>query len=142
MQRQAGPPQPGNNRPMQPPATPPQQPPSPSSPTPHGHSPPIGFFTGRAALSLKSEGDTLPDAAPAFNPHRPTAIPRSAGIDHTKSSPITRKMLQPTSTTDFVNPSLTPGRQIGMPRTPGRSAFKAPAMAAGVKRPPPAAENG
>jgi DNA repair and recombination protein RAD52 len=161
MQR-PGPPQPANSRPMQPPpartpiagapktATPPQQ--MPPQPTNTPSNPPIAFFTGRAALSLKSESDVIPDAAPAFNPHRPTTIPRSAGIDHTKSSPIARKML-PQTTPNYVDPMSSPNRQIGMPRgtsafkppgtsafkAPTTSAFKAPAMAAGVKRP---AENG
>ncbi|KAA8908126.1 hypothetical protein FN846DRAFT_889623 [Sphaerosporella brunnea] len=112
--------------PPQPQSAPPPPAPPPSTP----HNPPVGFFTGRAAMSLKSEADTIPEAAPAFNPHRPTTIPRSAGIDHTKSSPIARKMVQPQQPPNFQNPSLTPGRQIGMPRT---SAYRAPTVA-GTKR--------
>ncbi|KAI5857923.1 RAD52 DNA repair protein [Tricharina praecox] len=124
------PPQPTNHQPAAAPIDPMPQPPSTPSNIPHN--PPIGFFTGRAAMNLKSEQDMIPDAAPAFNPHRPTTLPRSAGIDHSKSSPVPRKVLQQGGTPNFQHPSLTPGRQIGMP--PGRGGFRAPGLAAGTKR--------
>ncbi|KAF8458862.1 hypothetical protein BGX38DRAFT_1150324 [Terfezia claveryi] len=83
-----------------------------------------GFFSARAAESL--QGDNLPLEAPPFNPHQQTSIPRSLGIDHTKSSPIPRKLLGnpggsgvggPISKPDF-NPVAvfnSGARQIGMP---------------------------
>jgi DNA repair and recombination protein RAD52 len=101
------------------------------------HNPPVGFFTGRAALNLDGENSMIPDQAPVFNPHRPTTLPRSSGIDHTKSSPIPRKHIQgqvgaaALSPPNFQNPSLAVNRQIGAP--PQRNAFRAPGMA-GTKR--------
>jgi hypothetical protein len=103
---------------------------------------PVAFYTGRAAMNLKGENDTIPEQAPAFNPHRPTTIPRSAGIDHTKSSPVPRKVVQGQSGTtgafsppNFQNPSMTMNRQIGVPPGRGTSAFRAPGLA-GTKRGP------
>lgn len=112
--------------------------------TPGPANPPIGFFTARAAMSLNSENDVIPEAAPTFNPHRVTTIPRTAGIDHTKSSPIPRKVLGQASQgpppgiapspANFQNPSMAAVRQIGMPPR-GTGAFKSPSMA-GIKRGP------
>jgi DNA repair and recombination protein RAD52 len=116
----------------------------PETPVPIPHNPPVGFYTGRAALNLEGSNGIIPEQAPAFNPHKPTTIPRSAGIDHTKSSPVPRKQIQgnplgPSSPSagfsppNIQNPSLTPGRQIGVP-PPGRTtAFRAPGLA-GTKR--------
>ena len=95
-------------------------------------------------MNLKGENDSIPEQAPAFDPHRPTTIPRSAGIDHTKSSPVTRKIVQGQtgvtgsgfSPPNFQNPSLTPNRQIGMPPARGNGSFRAHGLA-GVKRGPP-----
>ena len=95
-------------------------------------------------MNLNGENDSIPEQAPAFDPHRPTTIARSAGIDHTKSSPVARKTVQgQTSTTgtgfsppNFQNPSLTPNRQIGMPPSRGSGPFRAPGLA-GMKRGPP-----
>ena len=107
--------------------------------TPTGN-PPVGFFTGRAALGLEGNNNIIPDTSPAFNPKRPTTIPRSAGIDHNKSSPIPRKVQATTAAPhniarpNFENPSLNPHRMIGAP--PGRGGFRAPGAApGGIKRP-------
>lgn len=115
-----------NNNPTNPTTTP-AQPPQP-------HNPPIGFYTGRAAMSLKFDTDTIPEQAAAFDPRRPTTIPRSAGIDHSKSSPVPRKTVQGVqaySPPGFQMPGMN--RQIGMP--PGRAQFRAPGLSAGTKRP-------
>jgi DNA repair and recombination protein RAD52 len=101
--------------------------------------PPVGFFTGRAALGQEGNGNIIPETSPSFNPHRPTTIPRSAGVDHNKSSPIARKQLQNTQShivprSNFENPSLTPNRMIGAP--PGRGPYRPPGGAiGGIKRP-------
>jgi len=118
------PPQPSTNQTASAANEPMPQPPGTPSNIPHN--PPVGFFNGHAAMNLKSEQDTI------FNPHRPTTIPRSAGIDHSKSTPVPRKALQQGGTPNFQHPNLTPGRQIGMP--PGRGGFRAPGLAAGTKR--------
>jgi len=84
----------------------------------------VGFYSARAAESL--QGDNPPLEAPPFNPHQQTSIPRSLGIDHSKSSPIPRKLLGgpggpgigiPISKPDFnLTGGFNPGaRQIGMP---------------------------
>ena len=87
----------------------------------------VCFFSARAAESL--QGDNPPLEAPPFNPHQLTSIPRSLGIDHSKSSPIPRKLLgnpggsggpgigNPIPKLDF-NPAggfNSGARQIGMP---------------------------
>ncbi|TGZ80446.1 hypothetical protein EX30DRAFT_60651 [Ascodesmis nigricans] len=101
--------------------------------------PPVGFFTGRAAFNMDENTVLSSDKSPAFDPHRPTTIPRSAGIDHSKSSPIPKKIIQPNQMArpNFENPSANITRQIGMP--PGRSAYRPPSIAlsgmnGGVKR--------
>ncbi|KAI5819411.1 RAD52 DNA repair protein [Pyronema omphalodes] len=133
---------PPTNKPTSPNQSAGAQPQAPTTPGPPN--PPIGFFTARAAMSLNSENDVIPEAAPTFNPHKVTSIPRTAGIDHTKSSPIPRKVLgqasqgpppiMAPSPMNFQNPSMAPVRQIGMPPR-GTGAFKSPSMA-GMKRGP------
>ncbi|KAF8418533.1 RAD52 DNA repair protein [Tirmania nivea] len=143
--------QPAQRQGMGPPQTrPPQiqnQPPGPRAPTPTNiiHTLPapqlnpnaqklgnqqsmsVGFFSARAAESL--QGDNPPLEAPPFNPHQQTSIPRSLGIDHSKSSPIPRKLLGksggpggpgvegPIFKPDFnlVGGFNSGARQIGMP---------------------------
>lgn len=111
-----------------------QQPPQPNNVT-------VGFFTGRAAFNIDENTVLNPDTLPAFDPRRPTTIPRSAGIDHSKSSPIPRKVVQPNPVPrpNFETPSASGMRQIGLP--PGRSPYRPPSMAppnlnSGVKRGP------
>ncbi|KAI5778201.1 hypothetical protein EDC01DRAFT_622927 [Geopyxis carbonaria] len=81
--------------------------------------PPIGFYTGRAALD---KDGNIPIDPERFDPHRQTTIPRSAGVDHSTSSPVhKRKLAQvPAARTNFDNPSLNVNRQIGLP--PSRTA--------------------
>lgn len=98
--------------------------------------PPVGFFTGRSAMPQEGNGNKIPES---FNPHRPTNLPWSSGVDHSKSSPIARKQLhnnQPHNIPrpNFENPSLTPNRMIGAP--PGRGPYRPPGVAVGgIKRP-------
>ncbi|KAF8474943.1 hypothetical protein BDZ91DRAFT_712041 [Kalaharituber pfeilii] len=136
--------------------------PAPQLNTPHNSSnqqnPPVEFFSARAAKSLQS--DAIPAEAPVFNPHHQTSIPRSVGIDHSKSSPVPRKLLgnqgvgasglaNTAPKLDFTNPSGFNGaRQIGMPPSAGpqlnRTPYKPPSTVglpqayqggAGIKRP-------
>lgn len=95
--------------------------------TPQGSS--VGFFSARVAESV--QGDTPPPEAAVFNPHHQTSIPRSLGIDHTKSSPIPRKLIgnpggpgghnmgNGIGKPDF-GPAGVATRQIGMPPQTGR----------------------
>ena len=108
----------------------------------------VGFFSARAAESLQH--DSIPPEAPVFNPHQPTSIPRSLGVDHSKSSPIPRKLVgNQASTTGLAmsnpigRPDFNPGvgfnpgtRQIGMPPQPGgqqhnRTPYKPPSTVGG-----------
>lgn len=112
---------------------------------PSNHAP-VGFYASRIALNLQGEHKVIPaDQTQAFNPHKETTIPRSHGIDHSKSSPVVRKQIQPSGGAmspyprrNFENPSLNLNRQIGAPPQPPRGAgnFRQPtAITGGVKRP-------
>lgn len=112
--------------------------------TPVNPPPLIGFFSGRAVIDMEGEHKLVPDQALAFNPHHQTSIPRSHGIDHSKSSPIPRKVLSGPQgpaggayvRPNFENPGLSMNRQIGMPpQVRGTGSFRQPGPAAGVKRP-------
>jgi hypothetical protein len=110
--------------------------PLPTPPTSGPHNPPVGFFTGKAAYDLVGDDKVLPEQAPTFNPHRPTTIPRTSGIDHTKSSPVPRKLQAApnerpeTARPNFENPSMNTSRQIGMPPQ-NYAPFRAPGSSTG-----------
>lgn len=115
---------------------------TPKNPSPQNQ--PVGFFSGRAVIDADGENKLIPDQALAFNPHHQTSIPRSLGIDHSKSSPIARKGLTGPQgpaggayvRPNFENPSLNTNRQIGMPpQARGSGSFRQPGPSAGVKRP-------
>ncbi|RPB09739.1 hypothetical protein P167DRAFT_526783 [Morchella conica CCBAS932] len=115
---------------------------TPKNPSPQNQ--PVGFFSGRAVIDAGGENKLIPDQALAFNPHHQTSIPRSLGIDHSKSSPIARKGLTGPQgpaggayvRPNFENPSLNTNRQIGMPpQARGSGSFRQPGPSAGVKRP-------
>ncbi|RPA90644.1 hypothetical protein L873DRAFT_1717028 [Choiromyces venosus 120613-1] len=110
----------------------------------------VGFLTSKALLDPKNNQKVLqgdsgiipPDHA--FNPRKESTIPRSAGIDHSKSSPVPRKQIQagggtgsPFARKNFENPSSEPHRQIGQPPLPrGTGAFRQPTPSfGGIKRP-------
>jgi DNA repair and recombination protein RAD52 len=114
---------------------------------------PVTFYTGKAAQLLQGENMVIPPgAAQTFDPHKQTTIPRSQGIDHSKSSPILRRAIQtnagngsPLARKNFENPSLSTNRQIGAPpQLRGNvSSFRQPSPAVGgVKRPAEAAVGG
>ena len=109
---------------------------------------PVGFVTGRVAGSKQVQ---------AFNPHAESpSIPRTRGVNHAKSEPITRNVLAggaaaaqgapnevptgaPQQRTNFVNPAADMNRRIGMPvggMSPmgNRGAYKPPTS---LKRPAP-----
>ncbi|KAG0641620.1 hypothetical protein HOY80DRAFT_882898 [Tuber brumale] len=110
----------------------------------------VGFFTSKVLLDPKNNQKVLqgdsgvipPDHV--FNPHKESTIPRSAGIDHSKSSPVPRKQIQaggstgsPFARKNFENPSSELNRQIGQPPLPrGTGAFRQPTPSVGgIKRP-------
>ncbi|EFQ98739.1 DNA repair and recombination protein rad22 [Nannizzia gypsea CBS 118893] len=57
--------------------------------------PVVGFFSARAAEALINDPHTAAKSAPVFDPQFDSpSIRKTAGIDHTSSSPIVRKSLQ------------------------------------------------
>ncbi|KAL5363639.1 RAD52 DNA repair protein [Aspergillus floccosus] len=86
---------------------------------PPGSTPSASFFSARAVDLLRDNPQG--GAAPAFDPHAESpSIRKTAGVDHTKSVPISKPMLAGVSpasnnTRDFVNPSSDVHRKIGVP---------------------------
>ncbi|PWW72435.1 hypothetical protein C7212DRAFT_301994 [Tuber magnatum] len=122
----------------------------PEAPVNHHHSAHVGFFTSKVLLDpnnnqkvLQGDSGIIPPDH-VFNPHKESTIPRSAGIDHSKSSPVPRKHIQtgggtgsPFARKNFENPSSELNRQIGQPPLPrGTGAFRQPTPSVGgIKRP-------
>ncbi|GAB1217609.1 hypothetical protein ATERTT37_006848 [Aspergillus terreus] len=86
---------------------------------PPGSTPSASFFSARAVDLLRDNPQA--GAAPPFDPHAESpSIRKTAGVDHTKSVPISKPMLAGVSpasnnTRDFVNPSSDVHRKIGVP---------------------------
>lgn len=95
----------------------------PATPGINGQGPPVvGFLSARGADMLRENPHSAATVAPAFNPHAESpSIRKTAGVDHTKSVPISKPMLagsaSPASnqTRDFINPSAEMHRKIGAP---------------------------
>ncbi|KAL4785755.1 hypothetical protein BJX76DRAFT_323552 [Aspergillus varians] len=95
----------------------------PGTPGIDGQPPPVvGFFSARGVDMLRENPHGAAAAAPVFDPHAESpSIRKTAGVDHTKSVPITRPMLTggaspaPNQTRDFINPSTDVHRKIGAP---------------------------
>lgn len=79
------------------------------------------FFSARAVDMLRDNPQPGPSAAPQFDPHTESpSIRKTAGVDHTKSVPISKPMIAGASpatnhSRDFVNPSSDMHRKIGAP---------------------------
>ncbi|KAL9585161.1 MAG: hypothetical protein Q9212_001686 [Teloschistes hypoglaucus] len=87
--------------------------------------PPVGFFTARAAECIQGS-PAAPLKAPPFNPHLESpSIRKTAGIDHSKTKPVSRDIVVapplPTAvahaarSTGFVNSQVDKTRRLGMP---------------------------
>lgn len=89
----------------------------------------VGFYSARAVDILRDNPRASP-MAPKFDPHAESpSIRKTAGIDHTKSVPVSRPMLSGTSQSpagpgagiaagenrNFINPSTDVHRRIGAP---------------------------
>ncbi|KAI9666858.1 MAG: DNA repair protein rad52 [Trizodia sp. TS-e1964] len=106
--------------------TPPQNPErTPSLPLSDLKNPPIGFFSAKA-VDLNKGPDACPlPTAQTFNPHAESpSIRKTAGVDHTKSTHITRDLVAavpapPMVRTNIMNPHLDATRKIGMPGSLG-----------------------
>ncbi|KAJ5725789.1 uncharacterized protein N7483_007146 [Penicillium malachiteum] len=85
----------------------------------------VGFFSARAADSLRDNPNAVPTPGSQFDPHAESpSIRKTAGVDHTKSVPISRPMLSapspaPNNSRDYVNPATDLQRRVGAPGTPG-----------------------
>lgn len=79
------------------------------------------FFSARAVDMLRDNPQPGPSAAPQFDPHTESpSIRKTAGVDHTKSVPISKPMIAGASpatnhSRDFINPSSDMHRKIGAP---------------------------
>lgn len=110
-----------NTGPMNPAVQPPvkREPTNTDMPPPSG-SPSAGFFSARAVDILR-DNPNAPVSASQFDPHSQSpSIRKTAGVDHSKSVPISKPMIAGASpatnhTRDFVNPSADAQRKIGVP---------------------------
>lgn len=120
--------QPGQQRPNQGPdannAGPIKREPSQVADMPPPGTPSAAFFSARAVDMLR-DNPNAPSAAPQFDPHAQSpSIRKTAGVDHSKSVPISKPMVAGMSpaannTRDFINPSADMNRRIGAPGTGG-----------------------
>ncbi|KAL4878569.1 DNA repair and recombination protein radC [Aspergillus karnatakaensis] len=93
----------------------------PGTPGPEGP-PVVGFFSARGVDMLRDNPQNAASAAPAFDPHAESpSIRKTAGVDHTKSVPISKPMLTggaspaANQARDFINPATNMQRKIGAP---------------------------
>lgn len=120
--------QPGQQRPNQGPDTnnmgPVKREYSQNADMPPPGTPSASFFSARAVDMLR-DNPAAPSAAPQFDPHAQSpSIRKTAGVDHSKSIPISKPMVTGASpatnnTRDFVNPSTDTNRKIGVPGSGG-----------------------
>ncbi|THC94452.1 hypothetical protein EYZ11_006055 [Aspergillus tanneri] len=84
--------------------------------------PSASFYSARGVDMLR-ENPHGSSIAPAFDPHAESpSIRKTAGVDHSKTVPISRPMIASpatNSTRDFVNPSTDIHRKIGAPGAAG-----------------------
>ncbi|KAE8390624.1 hypothetical protein BDV23DRAFT_154958 [Aspergillus alliaceus] len=101
--------------------------PRPKDMLPPGSSPmpSASFFSARAVDLLRDNPQS--GAAPPFDPHAESpSIRKTAGVDHSKSVPISKPMLTGASpvsnnSRDFINPATDMHRKIGAPGSGGAS---------------------
>ncbi|OQE21339.1 hypothetical protein PENSTE_c012G07468 [Penicillium steckii] len=90
-------------------------------PQPPAGSQSVGFYSARAADMLRDNPNGGPVSGSQFDPHAESpSIRKTAGVDHTKSVPISRPMISagspaPNNSRDFVNPATDVQRRVGAP---------------------------
>ncbi|KAJ6164185.1 Rad52/22 double-strand break repair protein [Penicillium chermesinum] len=79
----------------------------------------VGFYSARVADSLRDNPNAAPAPGSQFDPHADSpSIRKTAGVDHTKSVPISRPMLAGaspapnSSSRDFMNPATDLQRRV------------------------------
>ena len=89
----------------------------------------VGFYSARVADTLRDNPNAAPIPGSQFDPHAESpSIRKTAGVDHSKSVPISRPMLagaSPTgnnTTRDYVNPATDLQRRVGAPGGPAPGA--------------------
>lgn len=93
-----------------------------SNPPPASQS--VGFYSARVADTLRDNPNAVPLPGTQFDPHAESpSIRKTAGVDHTKSVPITRPMLGTASpaannSRDYINPATDLQRKVGAPGGP------------------------
>ncbi|KAJ5113413.1 hypothetical protein N7456_001947 [Penicillium angulare] len=81
----------------------------------------VGFFSARVADSLRDNPNAAPIPGSQFDPHAESpSIRKTAGVDHSKSVPISRPMLPAASpaanpSRDYANPATDLQRRVGAP---------------------------
>lgn len=106
----------------------------PGTPGMDGQAPPvIGFFSARGVDMLRENPHSAAANAPVFDPHAESpSIRKTAGVDHTKTLPVSRPMLAggaspaPNQSRDFINPSADMHRKIGVPGGAGSPMNRGP----------------
>ncbi|KAJ5081974.1 Rad52/22 double-strand break repair protein [Penicillium argentinense] len=84
----------------------------------------VGFYSARAADMLRDNPNGGPPPGTQFDPHAESpSIRKTAGVDHSKSLPVSRPMLSAASPAsnnarDFVNPTTDLQRRVGAPGGP------------------------
>jgi len=128
-----------NNNPQNP-NGPPQVKREPQAPNQDPNQPPgsqvVGFFSARAADMLRDNPTLGPIQGSQFDPHAESpSIRKTAGVDHTKSVPISRPMLTggsgsppPNNSRDSVNPATDLQRRVGAPGAAGSPLSRGPSV--------------
>lgn len=81
----------------------------------------VGFYSARAADQLRDNPSAGPLPGTQFDPHAESpSIRKTAGVDHTKSVPISKPMLTgaspaSNSSRDYINPATDLQRRVGAP---------------------------
>lgn len=92
----------------------------------------VGFYSARAADQLRDNPNAGPLPGTQFDPHAESpSIRKTAGVDHTKSVPISKPMLAGASpasnnSRDYINPATDLQRRVGAPGGVGSPLSRGP----------------
>ncbi|KAJ5673916.1 DNA repair and recombination protein radC [Penicillium macrosclerotiorum] len=84
----------------------------------------VGFYSARAVDLVRDNPNAVPAPGTQFDPHAESpSIRKTAGVDHSKSVPISKPMLSGAppannSSRDYVNPATDLQRRVGAPGGP------------------------
>lgn len=92
----------------------------------------VGFYSARAVDQLRDNPNAAPLPGTQFDPHAESpSIRKTAGVDHTKSVPISKPMLAVASpasnnSRDYINPATDLQRRVGAPGGSGSPLSRGP----------------